>query len=127
MEDDYGRRRSAEFDYALTGGKAAVTAKMPTAMESALRGAGMHETEISEAARVIPMGLQKMGANAPEVEQQKFVAMMMGSCINGKPDVVASVTKLAGDIAHPKTEGMTLQAKPMGSTFGSYKPPTNKF
>lgn len=127
MEDDYGRRRSAEFDYALTGGKAAVTAKMPTAMESALRGAGMHETEISEAARVIPMGLQKMGANAPEVEQQKFVAMMVGSCVNGKPDVVASITKLASDMAHPKTEAYTQQAKPMGSTFGSYKPPTNKF
>lgn len=127
MEDDYGRRRSAEFDYALNGGKVGVTTKMPTAMESALRGAGMHETEISEAARVIPMGLQKMGANAPEVEQQKFVAMMMGSCVNGKPDVVASVTKLAGDIAHPKTEGMTLQAKPMGSTFGSYSPPSRKF
>jgi hypothetical protein len=127
MEDDYGRRRSAEFDYALTGGKVGVQAKMPTAMESALRGAGMHETEISEAARVIPMGLQKMGANAPEVEQQKFVAMMMGSCVNGKPDVLASVTKLAGDIAHPKSDGITMQAKPMGSSYGSYKPPTQKF
>ena len=122
MEDDYGRRRSAEFDYALTGGKVAGPAKIETAMEGLLRKAGMPDIEIAEAARVIPMGLQKMGAGAPEAEQQKFVAMMMGGCADGKPDAVASVTKLAADIANPKTGGLTMQAKPMGSSYGGFNP-----
>lgn len=121
-EDDYGRRRQTDFEYAQTGGKVAMTAPSTNPMEAMLRAAKMPEIEIAEAARVIPMGLQKMGPDAPEAEQKKFVAMMMGGCADGKPDVVAAVTKLASDIATPKAGGMTLQQKPAGSAYSSFNP-----
>lgn len=116
-EDDYGRRRQSDYEYALTGGKALEGVKMPNAMESILLKAGMAEREVQEAARVIVMGINKMGEGAPEKERQNLVSVLMGQCAKDKPDIVAQVTEMA--VARmDKTGGLSLQAKsPAQSTF----------
>lgn len=116
-EDDYGRRRQTDYEYALTGGKALEGVKLPNAMESILLKAGMPEREVKETASVIVMGINKMGESAPEKERQNLVSVLMGQCAKDKPEVVAQVTEMA--VAKmDKTGGLSMQAKaPAQSSF----------
>lgn len=116
-EDDYGRKRQTDYEYALTGGKAMEPVKLSNPMESILLKAGMPEREVKEAASVIVMGINKMGEGAPEKERQNLVSVLMGQCAKDKPEVVAQVTEMA--VAKmDKTGGLSLQAKaPAQSSF----------
>ncbi len=119
-EDDYGRKRQTDFEYALTGGKAMEAVKMSSPMESLLKKAGMPEREIPEAATVIVMGMNKMGPNAPETARMDLITTLMGQCAKDKPDIVKDVMTMA--VAKMDSGGgMTMQAK--SPAMSAYTPP----
>lgn len=125
-DDDYGRRRQSDYEYALTGGKKLEGVKLPTAMESILLKAGMPEREVPETASVIVMGINKMGPDAPEKERQNLVSTLMGQCAKDKPDVVAQVTEMAvAKMDKTGGGGLSLQAKAPAQS--SFAPPKRSF
>ena len=123
-EDDYGRRRSADFSYALTGGKAEVQTRIPTHIEKMIQDAPvkpgqrqMSAQEMGEVADVIVKSIEKMGVNAPPPEQEKMVSMMLGPSIN-TPELTRAITNTAVDQVRQQ-QGMKASSS---ATFKQVQP-----
>lgn len=78
-DDDYGRRRNADYEYALTGGKALPKAEQePTALEKKLLETGMPKSELADTVRAINWTIEQTGLKAHPAEQEKGVKLCMG-------------------------------------------------
>ena len=112
-EDDYGRRRDADFQYA--GG---VQEPQPKGIEKFLLASGMPKDEVPETAGAIVKLMEKM-RNDPSAAQLKMVDTFMGRYAN--PDAVVGITKLALEEVKEK-HAFTL--KPQGGgTAPTIAPP----
>jgi hypothetical protein len=89
-DDDYGRRRADDYQYANQGNAAAP----PTAIEKILLQSGMPQKEVGETATAIVTLMGKM-TNDPLPQQQKMVGTFMGRHAN--PEAVTAITSIALD------------------------------
>lgn len=121
-DDDYGRRRNADFEYALAGGKPVEREREPNKIEKLLIDANMPKREVEETAKVILMAIEKMGVKAPPPEQEKTVGMLIGPVANG--ELVRNVTNLAVEQVRMKQAFGTPQNT--GGSKSTFTPPTHR-
>lgn len=114
-EDDYGRRRADDHAYAHFGNKPVPVAEAPlTGIAKILAEAGMKREDAQETGPAILKLMEKMGPEAPLLQQQRMVENFM-TRETQKPEIVAAVTGAAlGQMkwkpAEAKAGGPVMQA-----------------
>lgn len=122
-EDDYGRRRDADFSYALTGGKnlpETPVAKAPTALETKLLDAGITQKDLADTVRAINWTIEQTGLKAHPAEQEKGVKLCMGSA--GTPQQVREITNMVVESMIKQQPAVAVTAKQ-----GMTAPKANQF